>query len=236
MRKRILVLSAALMMLLSCAAHAEGKTLAVSGSATVKLKADLCTVQMGVETEAADVSEAQQENARITAQVLEALKALGAGDEDLVTGNYNIYTNMRYESGPDGSERYVTSYHVSNILSVTIRNIDDAGAWIDAGVAAGANQLYGLTYLSENTAAAYDQALTLACADAAHKAQVLADACSVTLGEILEITLPESGIVSYGRNAEFEETALAKDAGAGTSLQAGDMTVTARVTILWEIQ
>ena len=87
MKKTISLLLVMLCLILTCCAAAEEGILTVAGSATVTLSPDLCSVQMGIETEADDVSEAQKENARITAQVIDALRAMGAGEKDLTTGS-----------------------------------------------------------------------------------------------------------------------------------------------------
>ena len=209
-------------------------TLTVSGSAVVTVAADGCVLRLGVETNDADVTAAQRENARKMDAVISALKNLGAAEDDLTTSDLNVYSYTVYETDPSGREIHTETYHVGNTLSVTVRDISRAGEWIDAGIAAGANQLYGLTFTASDSAEAYKKALEDACADAFAKARVTAAACGVTLGAIQEIRLPDTfGTVSDSRNMyKTEQTA---DTAYGTYVRSGDISVSAGVQIVWLI-
>ncbi len=206
----------------------------VNGSASVALAADGCVLRLGVETENADVAAAQRENALIMDNVIAALRALGAGEDDLVTTELNVYSYTRYDTDGNGREKRTDVYHVGNTLLVTIRDVKRAGEWIDAGVSSGANQLYGLTFTASGSADAYDRALEAACADAFRKARVTAAACGVKLGTVKEIRLPDTAQASPDSRGTFKSEANA-DTAAGTYVNSGDIVVRANVEIVFSI-
>ena len=216
------------------AAAESPATLTVNGSAVVTVAADGCVLRLGVETNNTDVAAAQRENARKMAAVISALKSLGASEDDLITGDLNVYSYTAYETDPSGREVRTETFHVGNTLNVTVKDISRTGEWIDAGIAAGANQLYGLTFTASDSAEAYKKALEDACTDAFLKARVTAAACGVTLGAIQEIRLPDTfGTASDSRNMyKSEQTA---DTAYGTYVRSGDISVSASVQIVWLI-
>src|SRR5207244_196103 len=83
---------------------------------------DTATVQIGVETDAATAKEALAQNSAQAQAVQEKLTKLGVEAKDIQTSNFSI--NPTY--GSDG--RQVTGYHVGNMVTVKIRQLDQARA------------------------------------------------------------------------------------------------------------
>ena len=225
------------MFILSGSLNALGEVpgeMTVFGSASVALATDGCVLRLGVETENADVAAAQRENARIMDHVIAALRALGAGEDGLVTTELNVYSYTRYDMDENGREKRTDVYHVGNTLLVTIRDVKRAGEWIDAGVSSGANQLYGLTFTASGSADAYDRALEAACANAFRKAKAAAAACGVKLGSVKDIRLPDTMEASPDSRGSYKSEANA-DTAAGTYVKSGDIIVRANVEIVFSI-
>jgi uncharacterized protein YggE len=65
--------------------------IAVMGRGEVKVSPDRATIQISVQTRAATAAAAAAENANKQQAVLAALKALGLGNDQLSTINYNVY-------------------------------------------------------------------------------------------------------------------------------------------------
>jgi len=65
-----------------------------------------------------------------------ALRALGLGNDQLSTINYNVYPEQRYEQG---KEPVIVAYNVTNTVLVDVRKLSQVGPVIDAALAHGAN-------------------------------------------------------------------------------------------------
>ena len=225
MKKLLLFLLAATLLAFPALALAESE-LTVIGTATVTLPADMAEFSVGVETHAATVHEAAQQNNLTLAAVMEALTDAGIDVADLSTSNYYVYAEYDYSATP----AQMVGYSVSNTLTVVVRDIERIGAVIDAATSAGANQVYGVTFRSSGQAEAYDRALTQAVAEGARKAQLLAAASGHTLGELETIT--ENGSQTYGV-VMAKETA---DRAAGTAILPEELSVTATVTLTYGLR
>ena len=232
--KRIfsMVLALALVCALSVSALAQGNQITVSGTGTVSLAADTCTIQLGTSTRALSVAEAQQEDDRTITAVIKALHGMGIDEKDIVTSQYNVMAEIPYQDY--GTIRPAEPvYSVTNMLFVTIRDLSDASQAIDLATKAGANQIYGLTFSSSKEADAYTKALQRAVEDAMNKASVLADASGKTLGALQSISATEYFGEPYGIRNSMEMM----DAGTKAStIVSGDVTVSANVTLIYSFE
>ncbi len=154
----------------------------VVGHGEVKGAPDTATVQIGVETEAATAKDALAQNSAQAQAVQDQLTKLGVGTQDIQTSNFSI--NPTY--GTDG--RQVTGYHVSNMVTVKIRQLDQAGTLLDQVVQAGANSVYGISFSVENPEALLDQARKAAIENAKARATQLASASGSAIGDVLVIS------------------------------------------------
>jgi uncharacterized protein len=154
----------------------------VVGHSEVKSAPDTATVQIGVETEAATAKDALAQNSTQAQTVQDQLTKLGVDAKDIQTSNFSI--NPTY--GNDG--RQVTGYRVSNMVTVTIRQLGQAGTLLDQVVQAGANSIYGISFSVENSEALLDQARKGAIENAKARATQLAGASGAAVGDVLVIS------------------------------------------------
>jgi uncharacterized protein YggE len=236
MKKMLIVILAALLLFtLSVPALVEEseKVIRVGGNATVSLAADTATVQIGVETRNESVKEAQRENANLMGAVLEAIKEVGIEEKDIVTSQFNVFSNYEYEPSVLGQETRKQYYQVQNTVSVTVHDLSMIGSVLDAAMDAGANTTYGISFSSTQANEAYQKALTRAVEDAMQKAQVLAKAAGVELGDLLNINATQNTAAfsreTYGMTNFYAYEA--KSADMGTSISTGDVNVSAEVTL-----
>jgi hypothetical protein len=115
------------------------------------------------------------------------------------------------------------------MLTVRIAALETAGSVLDAAVTDGANTLNGLTFGLANPRPIEDDARKAAVADALARAQVLAQAAGESLGPILSIT--EGG---GGRQPMPMLYKAAAD--SAVPLAAGEVGVSAEVTIVWQLK
>jgi uncharacterized protein YggE len=158
------------------------RMITVVGAGRVSLAPDIGQINVGVEARASTVSEAKVEVDRQMAAIVATLRALGLDDKDMQTSQYSIY----YEREPILREEPGTStgaYHVSSMLQLTVRDVDQVGSVLDAAVEAGANQVYGVQFTVSDDAKWQSQARVEAMADARARAEELARLAGVTLGQ-----------------------------------------------------
>jgi uncharacterized protein YggE len=154
----------------------------VVGHGEVKGAPDTATVQIGVETEAATAKDALAQNSAQAQAVQEKLTKLGVDAKDIQTSSFSI--NPTY--GSDG--RQVTGYHVGNMVTAKIRQLDQAGTLLDQVVQAGANSIYGISFGVEKPEVLLDQARKAAIENAKVRATQLAGASGSAIGDVLVIS------------------------------------------------
>ena len=225
--KKLIAAALCLMMALTLAAPAlaeeNAPVVRVSGNATIALAADTATLQVGVTTRADTVGEAQAENARLMNAVLETLYGMGLEEKDVITSMFN----------DTGKEKRTSYYQVENMLNVKVRDLSQVGPILDAAMAAGANTTYGIVFSSTQENEAYLKALRRAVEDARTKAQVLAEAAGMELGELKLVDASQSGGF-YGISNTFKEEAA--DRAGGTAIVSGDVSVNASVVLEYALK
>ena len=232
--KKLLSIILVLAMMLPCialaetVAVAENATITVTGSASVTLKADYARISVGVSSKAATVEQAANENNAAIFAVIDALKEAGVAEEDIATSNYSVYAEYDYASF--GGQK-LTGYNVTNQLTVIIRDMEHIGATLDKATAAGANNIYNIEFLSTKADEAQDEATVYAVQDAMRRAKLLASAAGLNLGGIKSIS---DTVASYGIVTRSYASKL--DAVAGNSILPDDTSVSASVTIVFELK
>ena len=212
--------------------ESEGKIIRVGGNATVSLAADTATLRVGVNTRNESVRAAQQENAEWMAAVMDAILRTGVEEKDVITSQFNVYSSYEYTTDVLGREKRVLYYEVRNTVTVTIHDLDLVGPVLDAAMEAGANTTYGIAFSSTQENEAYQKALTRAVQDAMTKAQVIAAAAGVELGELVFINATQNNYGlsdSYGVMNSYTYEAKAMD--RGTTIVSGDVSVSAEVIL-----
>lgn len=226
-KNAIIALIVTLVLLMTPVALAQG-SMTVQGVGSVKVDADRAGISLGVREVAEEVMAAQsQVNERIAA-IVDALKAMGVAEDAITTNGLGIYPNYNYDEGET-----ISGYTAYNNIYVTVTDVNNTGAYIDAAFEAGANSLDYVEFSASDTEKAASQALTLAVESAREKAQVIADAAGVKLGGILEI---RDGSDSVYEGALYARNAVESDTGAGTSVMASKQTVSAAVSITFALE
>lgn len=196
--------------------------LTVTGEGESRVAPDMATIQLGVTTQAASAAEAMRQNSDRQTAVIEALTGAGIAQADVQTAGLSLNPVMDYAEGRAPS---VTGYQASNMVSVRIRDVPRLGEVLDAIVAAGANEINGISFIRDDSAAAEDEARRAAVADARHKAEVLAEAAGLALGPVLVL---RDTPVAGGPRPMMMEARAASDA-AKVPIAAGELAMTAEV-------
>jgi uncharacterized protein YggE len=122
----------------------------------------------------------------------------------------------------------IRGYRATNQVQVEVVGVDKVGGVLDALVAAGANELGGITFGIAEPTPLLDEARRKAVADARRKAELYAAAANVTLGRVTHVDETGGGgppPVPYAR----------MEAMAATPIAAGELDLTASVTVTFAI-
>jgi len=205
------------------------KTISLTGSGSASAQADQAMVNLGVETTSEEASEAISANAEKMTEVIAAIMALGVSEDDIVTTSYSVYPQYDWtESG-----RVFKGYTVTNMVQVTIKDLDIVGDVIDAAAGAGANQIYGISFeLSDaKREELKTNAYIAALGDAQDKADVIAETLGLTITGVQSVTE-----YSYTPVRSYEYAEAAMDGAmsiASTPIISGDLSVTVSVHIVF---
>jgi uncharacterized protein YggE len=196
-----------------------------SGSGEVRVSPDRATIFVGVQSRAPTAASAASDNSRRQRAILDTLRALGLGSDQLSTMNYNVSPEIQYN--PNNQPPRVTGYTVTNTVRADVRKLDDVARIIDAALAKGANEISGLQFYSSKADSVRRAAMTVAVANARSDAEALAKAAGGALGALLELSTS-----SFVRPMSEAIGAVAM-ARVATPIEPGQQSVTATVTGRW---
>lgn len=160
--------------------------LITSGQGEAKVTPDRASVLVNVQTRATSASAAASDNAARTKAVMDALARLGLSRDQISTEGYTVYPEMRYDK--DGAAPRVTAYVVTNSVRAETKRPEQAGAVVDAALAAGANMVNSLSFYASSIDEARRQAIAAAVTNARADAEAMARAAGGSIGPLLELS------------------------------------------------
>lgn len=205
----------------------ERNTIRVSGAGEASGAPDIAFIQIGVEQRGDQVAEVVDEANQALQEMTDALIEFGIPEENIQTTRFNV--DQREPRDPEtGLPAEAVNYVVSASQRVKVEDVGQIGAVIQTGLDAGGNNVFGLQFGLADASALQSEARAAAIDDARTRADDLADALGVQVGEPLYVT--EAGGVAAPR----VESAQALGAGA-PPVQAGQLTVTVQVQVVYEL-
>lgn len=203
-------------------------SITVSGNAEVAAAPDRALVTLGAVVENKQAQEAQKQIAQIMQRVIKDIKAQGIPEDKIRTVGLSlnpVYSHPAPKTGQEPEAPRIVAYRAANTVRVQVDDLERVGGVIDAGIAAGANQLNSLAFDLRDDLKYRKQALQLAAQEARTKAEAIASALNLQLGEVLEIR-------EEGAPAHYPvERRMAAPSAAGTPIQPGQVQVNASVNL-----
>lgn len=213
---------------------------------------ELAVFSAGVTTQGKTAGEALAENSRAMTKVIASLKASGIAPRDIQTSNLSInpiYSDPNRDAmlaaraagttyiplPPEQQLQKIVGYTVNNQVSVRQRKLDNYGKVIDTLISAGANQVNGPSFQMEDQDPALDEARLAAMKKARERADLYARAAGLRVLRVMSIS--ESGgyygppPVMFARG----EAASMAPPPPPAPIQAGELQLTANVTVLYEL-
>jgi len=203
---------------------AGGLGITTFGDATIKVKPDIAILSLGMSAGSTTAADAQAQVAARVAHVLDAAKALGIADADVRTSGYNLGPNYKSDSYPT-----ISGYSASEQLSFTLRDVTKVGKALDALAGNAGATSATIQFALDDRKPAEADARTQAVGVARAKAEAMAKAGGVRVGQLLSVSDQPSGYV--GPSALGAAPSAARD----TVIPVGDLDVVVRVQVQFAI-
>ena len=231
----ILVMGACLSLFLfaGCARKSNHTTkVTVAGEAVTRVEPDAAVLVLSVVTQSSQAITAQQENARKSEAVTNAVKTNGGSNVEIKTSDYALQPQYDYR---ENSLPKIIGYNARNSVIVTATDLKNVGAIIDAASTAGANSVDSVSFVLRQTSPARGQALADATQQAMNKARSIAQALGGRVLRVIEES--ESATVANEPKMEYDSfsgTDMRKR--SVTPITAGQLSVKSNVQVIVEIE
>ena len=212
--------------------HNEKRTLSVTGSGKVDAAPDVAYLTLSVETLAKNASQAVKDNSGTTNKVIEAIKAELGKDDKVSTAGYSLAPVYEYNNQTNKTD--FKGYRASNRIIVEAHNLKEIGNIIDSTAEAGLNNVESLSFDTTKRDEIRREAIVEAVRDAKATAETLSKAAGVTITKILQLSPSFDYPVPV-----YRDYALAKEASPAappTPIEPGDISISASVSIVFEIE
>jgi len=188
-------------------------TLNLSAYGETHIAPDMASINLGVNTEAPTAGAAMQANAAQMGRIMAALKKAGIADKDVQTSNLNLAAQYDYVQNQPPRLR---GYQASNQVTIVVRDLARLGAAVDATVAAGANQVNGISFGLSDPTLAENAAREAAVKALAAKAELYAHATGYRIARMVSLSegggyapLPPQPLMAMARMSKAEATPVA---------------------------
>lgn len=199
------------------------RLITVTGEGAVQAVPDMAMISVGVSHQDRDAAAAMAQASTAAAEVLNRLTALGVGPADMQTSQVNL--SPVYGSRSSGDTVQIDGFRAELTMQVRVRDLPALGRILGAVVQDGANQFSGLQFGLLAPEAAQDAARQAAVAEALRKAQILAQAAGVNLGQVVSIS-------ENGGGGGMPMMRMAADSMADVPIAQGELTMRQSVTLV----
>ncbi len=207
----------------------KNATIRVTAIGESQATPDMAIINLAVVTYDKTAQKALAANNKSMNDIVNAFKNNGIQANDLQTSGLSIY-----QSNPDKHHEKKNSerlYHVSNSLTVRIRDLANAGKIFDQAMMLGVNSVNGITFTNADTKPFYQEARKKAITEAIEKAETIAQAANLKLGKIIEINenndhyYPSPRLMSSASHASY----------ADTNFSGGELGYNVNITVVFAI-
>ncbi len=210
----------------------EPATITVSGTGDAIGVPDVATMSFSVVEQAATVAEVTTATNTAMDKIIITLKGAGIADEDIQTTAYNLNPRYDYTERKNGE---IVGYSLTQSVTVKIRNLDTISTVVDAATNAGANDVSSPMFEIDEPDTIKAEARTEAFTEAQAKAESLAAAAGVTLGDIVTFSEEDGSDTPQPYYAERMLSFDATDA-ATPSIEVGSQEVAVTVNVTYAIR
>ncbi|WP_348815551.1 SIMPL domain-containing protein [Halomonas sp. H10-59] len=177
------------------------------------------------------LAEARQRLEDRAAELISALEDAGLSREAINAGSLRVQQEMLHQTrqGNDNPIPMVRT-RLERPVTLAISDLDSLPTLLDALTEAGVNALDGVSYDLADRDAASDRALTQALERARAKAELMADALGVELGEVIHVSETNAPVFQPRMMAMRADMA---ESGGNADYSPGSLTIDAGVQVRW---
>jgi uncharacterized protein YggE len=214
--------------------EAPEHSISVNGEGKVTARPDVAMITLGVSSLAPSVAEARESAAASLDAMIATIKGNGVDDKDIQTQQLSIQPEYDYR----GETQTLRGFRVSNSVTAKVRNIDNTGKVVDDAVTAGGNNatIQGIGFTIDDPKELQSQAREAAVRDARAKAETLASAGGVDIGDPIQINEGAFAIPYYSGAEQYAADRSAAGALAPTPIEAGELDVVVNVSVTWQLK
>jgi len=210
------------------------RTITVSADGKVNAAPDIAIIELSVVTQGKTVKQVLNDGNKKMTAVVDAVKKQDVNKEDIMTSQYSLNPEYIY---PDRMTPQISGYRLYQSITVKVRDIKNVEDVLDAGLAAGSNQVGQLRFDIDDTSKVKKEAREIAFAKAKGKAKEMADAAGVKLGKV--VTFSE-GYDYYQPPMYNYKTSIGLGGAAesydSATIEPGSKEMTMTVSVTYEIE
>lgn len=206
-------------------------SISITGEGKVFAKPDIAQIQLATSVDRTSVAEAQERATELINRVIGVLRERGVEEKDIKTTSYSINPRYDYSDG----RQILRGYNVTQNLEIKVRDLTKVGEILAAAAGAGANQIGGLSFTTEDPQKLQTEARDKAIEDAKRKADELASKVGVRLGKVVGFF--ESG--GFPGPIPYFSEAVGKGGDGGVTspvIPTGENEIRVNVTITYQLK
>lgn len=205
------------------------RVISFSGEGKIKAAPDTAKFEAGLVTEGKDSITVQNDNSEKMNKIIKYLKGRGVADADIKTSQYNLSPKYDYIKG----KTILSGYILNQSLTVTVRDIDKVGEFLDGAVSNGANQINSVSMFVDKPEELRAKAREAAVRGAQTKAVAAASAAGFRLGRLVGFS------ESAGEEPRIFYEALGKGGGAASpspQIEPGSQEIVITVNLTYQLR
>lgn len=209
----------------------HGPALNLAAYGETRAAPDMATINLGVVTEAPTAAEAMRQNRARMTEVVAALRKHGIAERDIQTSGLNLSPQYTYR---ENQPPLLRGYQASNQVTVTVYDLARLGQAVDATVAAGGNQVNGISFGLRDPQTAENAARLAAVKALKAKADLYAGATGLKIKGLK--SLSESGGYTAPPPTPMYRAARAEAAMDSTPVAPGELVLRVDVQGVYEME
>jgi uncharacterized protein len=219
-------------------------TITVQGNGEAMLAPDVAHISFTIQNRADTVADAQEQTVKEIDAALAFIEKQDIEKKDIKTLSYNISPEYSYPNPcgygmpcPYSGTPKIVGYNVSETVQVTVRDLVRVGAILGGLGELGVENVNGPSFALDDATAGYTAARENAIEKAVAQAELLEDQLGIKLGKIVNFSESMGGY--YPMYAKYDMRmggAMETNASSAPSIQPGENTYSASVSITYEIR
>jgi len=227
------------------AEEVERRTLSVNGEAEVKVVPDEVVINMNVQTKAETLMGAKSKNDKIIKNFISYAKGINISEKDIKTDYVNVrpqYQSCSYnQSLKHCNSSKVLHYTVSNGMQIKLKDLNQYDKLISKAMELGVKYINDVQFVTSELRKHRDKARELASKAAIEKAKDIAKVFGVKLKKPVTIivNVPYFYYHNSRRNNSMSQNVMQNaggDSGSPSTLSLGQISIKAKVNVIFEVE